>query len=73
MPCSLRDQFPAIFKSRSVAVQVMKRERRRKSEGERGGEETLVLSVHHPEPAVREAAVRQLGKILKHKNKVNII
>ena len=46
-------------------VEVVKR-------GRRGGEggETLVLSVHHPQPSVREAAVRQLGKLLRRKNKV---
>ena len=38
--------------------------------GDGGGGGTLVLSVHHPEPSVREAAVRQLGKVLRHKNKV---
>ena len=37
---------------------------------EEGGEGTLVLSVHHPQPSVREAAVRQLGKLLRHKSKV---
>ena len=26
-----------------------------------------MLSVHHPEPAVREAAVKQLGLVLGHK------
>ena len=47
-------------------VQLVRKGRR----GKMGGEGTLVLSVHHPEPSVREAAVRQLGKLLRHKAKV---
>ena len=39
----------------------------------RGGEGTLVLCVHHPEPSVREEAVRQLGRALRHRNKVSYI
>ena len=49
--------------------------KRKRCEGERGGgvgggEGTLVLSVHHPEPSVREEAVREIGRVLKHKNRV---
>ena len=48
--------------------------RRRSDDGKRRGSEggTLVLSVHHPEPSVRVSAVRQLGRLLKHKNKVSL-
>ena len=48
---------------------MVKRGKRGRSDGWSGGRGggTLVLSVHHPEPAVREAAVRQLGLVLGHK------
>ena len=32
-----------------------------------------MLCVHHPEPSVREEAVRQLGRALRHRNKVSCI
>lgn len=34
---------------------------------------TLVLSVHHPNPLMRAAAVKQLGKSLTGENQVHII
>ena len=59
-----------------MCTQLVGKTKRRGGGKERGGEgerTTLVLSVHHPEPAVRVAAVKELGKTLAHKTKVCVV